>query len=136
MDFAVLARRAEAARLVANFNFDAARGRAETHRIESHEVAVVVRRLIHLEHGDRIEHLRLAVGDADHRPEQRGCGAMERGLERRGAAEDALDAVDALVPRAFHQFRQDGRRREHGGEFAAREQFVCVGGIDAADQLD
>ena len=136
MDFAVLARGAEAARLVADFDFDAACGRAETHRIEGYEVAVVVGRLIHLEHGDRVEHLRLAVGDADHRPKQRGCGAMERGLERRGAAEDALDALDALVACALHQFRQHGRRREHGGEFAAREQFVRVSDIDATDQLD
>ena len=34
------------------------------------------------------------------------------------------------------QLRQHGRRREHGGDLAAREQLVRIGHIDAADQLD
>ena len=47
-----------------------------------------------------------------------------------------LDALDARVARALDQLRQHGRRREHGGELAARKQVVRIGDIDAVDQLD
>ena len=40
------------------------------------------------------------------------------------------------MSRTIDQLRQHGRRREHGGEFAAREQIVRVSHIDAVDQLD
>src|SRR5438067_9285692 len=103
VDLTMLAGCAEAARFIADFDFDVSRRGAEAHRIQRDEIAAIVSGFVHFENGDRIEHLRLAIGDSDHRPKQRGRRAIERRLQGRSAAEDALDAVDALVARALDE---------------------------------
>ena len=119
---AVFAGDASAAGILADFDFDATRGRPQAHRIERFEIAVILGRLAHFENRDRVEHFRFAVGDADHRAEQGRRRPVERGLQGRGAAEHAFDALDACVPCAVHQLRQNGGRREHSRDPALREQ--------------